>query len=130
LTNEFSLFKLTPLFFNKGVEIEMNQRETYAIAEIAGKQIILEPGKQVNVPKLKDFDEGNEYIADKILYYKDGEDIEIGEPYLEDKEIKTKILEHTRDKKVIVFKKKRRKRYKVKRGHRQHYSVIEVEDFS
>ena len=108
----------------------MNQRETYAIAEIAGKQIILEPGKQVNVPKLKNIDEGNEYIADKILYYKDGEDIEIGEPYLEDKEIKTKILEHTRDKKVIVFKKKRRKRYKVKRGHRQHYSVIEVEDFS
>ncbi|MCF7885309.1 MAG: 50S ribosomal protein L21 [Candidatus Marinimicrobia bacterium] len=108
----------------------MIQRETYAVAEIAGKQIILEPGKQVNVPKLKDYEEGNDYIADKILYLRNGDDVEIGEPYLEDKEIKTKILEHTRGKKITVFKKKRRKRYKIKRGHRQHYTVIEVEDFS
>ncbi|HMA61640.1 MAG TPA: 50S ribosomal protein L21 [bacterium] len=108
----------------------MIQRETYAIAEIAGKQIILEPGKKVNVPKLKDFEEGNEYIADKILYLRDGDKVEIGEPYLKDKDIKAKVVEHTKDKKVIVFKKKRRKRYKVKRGHRQQYTVIEVEDFS
>lgn len=108
----------------------MIQRDNYAIAEIAGKQIILEPGKQVNVPKLKDFDEGSDYIADKIMYLRNGDDVKIGEPYLEDTEIKTKVLEHTRGKKITVFKKKRRKRYKVKRGHRQHYTVIEVEDFS
>ena len=108
----------------------MIKRDTYAIAEIAGKQIILEPGKKVDVPKLKDFDEGNEYIADKILYLREGDDVKIGEPYLEDTEIKTKVLEHTKDKKVIVFKKKRRKRYKVKKGHRQQYTIIEVEDFS
>lgn len=108
----------------------MIQREIYAIAEIAGKQIILEPGKKVNVPKLKDFEEGNEYIADKILYLRDGDKVEIGEPYLKDTDIKTKVVEHTKDKKVIVFKKKRRKRYKVKRGHRQQYTIIEVEDFS
>jgi len=108
----------------------MRNRENYAIAEIAGKQIILEPGKQVNVPKLKDYEEGSEYIADKILYMRNGDEVKIGQPYIDDVEVKTEVVEHTKGKKIIVFKKKRRLRNKSKRGHRQHYSVIEVEDFS
>ncbi len=105
------------------------KRKNYAIAEIAGKQVILEPGKKLRVPKLK-LEEGAEYKADKILYLRNGDDVTVGQPYLKDNAIKTTVVSHDRDKKVIVFKKKRRKRYKVKKGHRQDYSVIEVENFA
>ena len=105
------------------------KRENYAIAEIAGKQVILEPGKKIRVPKL-DLEEGAEYTADKILYLRQGDDVTVGQPYLEDSAIKTTVLEHDRDAKIIVYKKHRRKRYDVKKGHRQDYSVIEVENFA
>lgn len=105
------------------------KREIYAIAEIAGKQVILEPGKKIRVPKL-DMEEGTEYTADKILYLKNGDEIIVGQPYVADSAIKTTVVEHDRDAKIIVFKKHRRKRYQVKKGHRQQYSVIEIENFA
>lgn len=105
------------------------KREIYAIAEIAGKQVILEPGKKIRVPKLN-LDEGAEYAAEKILYLKNGDQVSIGQPYVADCEVKTTVIEHDRDAKVIVFKKHRRKRYQIKKGHRQDYSVIEIENFA
>ncbi|MBN2281610.1 MAG: 50S ribosomal protein L21 [Candidatus Marinimicrobia bacterium] len=105
------------------------KRENYAIAEIAGKQVILEPGKKLRVPKLN-LEEGAEYTADKILYLRKGDVVTVGQPYLEDSEIKTTVVGHDREAKVIIFKKKRRKRYDVKKGHRQHYTLIKVEDFA
>ncbi len=105
------------------------KRENYAIAEISGKQVILEPGKKIKVPKLN-LEEGAEYTADKILYLRKGEDVQIGAPYLENNEIKTTVVAHDREAKVIVYKKKRRKRYDVKKGHRQQYTVIQAEDFA
>lgn len=105
------------------------KREIYAIAEIAGKQVILEPGKKIRVPKLN-LEEGAEYTAEKILYLKNGDDVTVGQPYVADSAIKTTVVEHDRDKKVIIYKKRRRKRYDVKKGHRQDYSVIEIENFA
>ncbi len=105
------------------------KREIYAIAEIAGKQVILEPGKKIRVPKLK-LDEGAEYTADKILYLKNGDEVTVGQPYVADSAIKTTVVEHDRDAKIIVFKKHRRKRYQLKKGHRQDYSVIEIGNFA
>lgn len=105
------------------------KRENYAIAEIAGKQVILEPGKKIRVPKL-DLEEGAEYTADKILYLRKGDDVTVGQPYVEDSAIKATVVGHDREAKIIVYKKRRRKRYDVKKGHRQNYSVIEVEKFA
>ena len=105
------------------------KRENYAIAEIAGKQVILEPGRKLRVPKLN-LEEGAEYTADKILYLRKGDEVTVGQPYLEDSEIKTTVVEHDREAKIIVYKKKRRKRYDVKKGHRQQFTVVEVENFA
>ena len=102
--------------------------EQYAIAEIAGQQVILAPGKKVKVSRL-DQKEGAKFVVKNILYLRDGEKVEIGDPYLKGFSIDTKVAEHDRDKKVIVFKKKRRKGYKVKRGHRQRFTVLEVTKF-
>ncbi len=105
------------------------KREIYAIAEIAGKQVILEPGKKIRVPKLN-LDEGAGYTADKILYFRNGDEVTVGQPYIADSAIKTTVVEHDREAKIIVFKKHRRKRYQLKKGHRQDYSVIEIENFA
>ena len=105
------------------------KRENYAIAEIAGKQVILEPGKKIKVPRLN-LEEGSEFTADKILYLRKGEEVKVGTPFLEDNEIKTTVVEHDREAKIIVYKKKRRKRYDVKNGHRQQYTIIQAEDFA
>ncbi|MBO8130614.1 MAG: 50S ribosomal protein L21 [Candidatus Marinimicrobia bacterium] len=102
------------------------ERKTYAIAEIAGKQVILEQNKDLTVPKL-DLEPGNKLIIDKILYYKNDETIEIGTPYIEGMKFEAIVKEHFRDNKVIVFKKKRRKGYKVKKGHRQEYTIIHID---
>ena len=105
------------------------KRKNYAIAEIAGQQIILEPGKKVEVPKLN-LEEGEKYTSDKILYLRDGDKVDIGQPFVKNCAIETTVAEHDRADKVIVFKKKRRKGYKVKNGHRQQFTVLEVGEFS
>lgn len=102
--------------------------KNYAIAEVAGDQVILTPGAKVAVPKL-DLEVGSKYTADKILFLHQGEEIKVGTPYLTDLSIETTVVEHKRLSKVTVFKKKRRKGYKVKKGHRQPYTVLQVEPF-
>jgi len=102
--------------------------QNYAIAEIAGDQVILEPGRDVAVPKL-DLEIGAKYVAAKILFLRTGETVAIGTPYLADTSIETTVKAHQRSDKVIVFKKKRRKGYKVKKGHRQEYTVLSVAQF-
>ena len=99
--------------------------EMYAIAEIAGDQVVLETGKKIFVPRL-DIEAGKEFIVDSVLYYRDGKDVKIGSPTVNGIQISTVVVEHNRLPKVIVFKKKRRKGYKVKNGHRQPYTLLEV----
>lgn len=105
----------------------MNPR-SYAIAEVAGDQVVLTPGAKVAVPKL-DLEVGSKYTADKILFMREGDEVKIGTPYLPETSIETTVLEHKRLPKVTVFKKKRRKGYKVKKGHRQPYTVLQVARF-
>ena len=99
--------------------------EMYAIAEIAGDQVVLEAGKKIAVPRL-DVEEGKEFIVDSVLYYRNGNDVKIGNPTVKGVQISTVVVEHKRLPKVIVFKKKRRKGYRVKNGHRQPYTLLEV----
>jgi len=103
--------------------------EMYAIAEIAGDQVVLETGKKIAVPRL-DVEEGKEFIVDSVLYYRDCNDVKIGNPTVKGIQISTVVVEHKRLPKVIVFKKKRRKGYRVKNGHRQPYTLLEVKGLS
>jgi len=101
--------------------------EIYAIADIAGDQVVLETGKKIAVPRL-DVEAGKEFIVDSVLYYRDSKGVKIGNPTIKGMKIKTLVVEHDRMPKVIVFKKKRRKGYKVKKGHRQPYTLLEVKE--
>ena len=95
-----------------------------ALVEIAGQQYDVKAKDVVKVPHLNG-NQGDFVDFDKILIGKKGKETMIGTPYLNGK-ITVKILEHGRDKKVLVFKKKRRKGYQKLNGHRQRFTKIVV----
>jgi large subunit ribosomal protein L21 len=98
----------------------------YAIVEIAGQQFKVENGKKIFVHRL-DFDEGKEVEFDQVLLIEDEGKITIGEPTIKDAVVGGKILDNSiRGDKLIVFKKKRKKGYRVKNGHRQNFTQIEI----
>jgi len=101
----------------------------YAVVDIAGQQLKVEENSTYYVPKL-DSDVNKAVTFDNILLYSDGKNTTIGTPNVKGVKIKAKVLEHLKDDKVIVFKKKRRKSYKVTRGHRQQLSKIEITNIS
>jgi large subunit ribosomal protein L21 len=103
------------------------ENNSYVIAEIAGRQVVLEPGKTASVPKL-DLEIGSSLSIDKVLYLRQGDQVKVGTPYVKNVAVSTIVKDHLRSDKVIVFKKKRRKGYKVKKGHRQPYTLLEVQE--
>ena len=98
----------------------------YAIVDISGKQFRVEPKSTCKVPFQK-FEAGNEVSFDKVLLVDDGKIVKIGTPYVSGSLIKATIIEHGREKKIVVFKKKRRKGYKVKNTHRQDFTRIHID---
>ncbi len=98
----------------------------YAIVEIAGQQYKVEKDQQVFVHRLEG-KEGSKVSFDNVLLTADGDKIEVGAPAVKGISVSAKIVEHLKGDKVIVFKKKRRKGYKVKNGHRQYLSKIQIE---
>jgi len=98
----------------------------YAIVEIAGQQYKVEKDQQIFVHRLEG-KEGSKVSFDNVLLTADGDKIQVGAPAVKGIAVSAKILEHLKGDKVIVFKKKRRKGYKVKNGHRQYLSKIQIE---
>lgn len=97
----------------------------YAVVEIAGQQFRVNPSEKLYVPKLEG--EVDSVVKfDKVLLLADDKGIKVGNPVLKGSIVEAKVLGHKQDDKVIVFKKKRRKGYRVKRGHRQQYTQIEI----
>ncbi len=97
----------------------------YAIIQTGGKQYQALEGKTLGIEKL-DIEEGGSVIFDQVLLRKDGDVIEVGQPFL-DTPVKAKVLKHIRGPKLIVFKFKRRKKYMRKKGHRQPITVVRIE---
>ncbi|MAC95357.1 MAG: 50S ribosomal protein L21 [Flavobacteriales bacterium] len=98
----------------------------YAIVEIAGQQFKVEKDQELFVHRLEG-KEGSKVNFDNVLMTVDGSKIEVGAPAVKGVSVSAKIVEHLKGDKVIVFKKKRRKGYKVKNGHRQYLSKIQIE---
>lgn len=97
----------------------------YAIVEIAGQQFKVKKDQKVFVHRLQD-KEGSKVDFDNVLLIDDGK-ITIGAPAIKNANVSAKILSHLKGDKVIVFKKKRRKGYQVKNGHRQALTEIQIE---
>lgn len=102
----------------------------YAIVEIKGKQFKVHEDDKLYIPHLADAEPDDEVTFDRVLLVANDEDIHVGTPTVEGASISAKVLDHVKADKVLVFKKKRRKRFKVKRGHRQQYTQIQVDTLS
>ena len=98
----------------------------YAIVEIAGQQFKIEKDQQIFVHRL-DNEEGSKVEFDKVLFIENDGKFNVGAPVISGAKVTAKVLDHVKGDKVIVFKKKRRKGYKVKNGHRQAFTKILIE---
>ena len=101
----------------------------FAIINIAGKQFKVEEGDQLKVPHLST-EVGKSLVFDKVLLINDNSNVELGSPILKNISVSATVVDHGRDRKIRIFKKKRRKVYKRKNGHRQGFSLIKIDSIS
>ena len=98
-----------------------------ATIQTQGGQFVVEKGDKLFVNRYPESSEGDQIKIDQVLMVVEDGKPTFGTPTIEGASVTAKILENKKDKKIIVFKKKRRQGYKRRRGHRQHLSVIEIE---
>ena len=99
----------------------------YAVVDIKGFQYKIEKGETLRVPKY-DLEVGSKIQIPDVLLVNDGEKIAIGTPFVDGAMVEATVLGQAKDNKIIVFKKRRRKDYSVKRGHRQDFTEIIVDN--
>lgn len=96
-----------------------------AIIKTGGKQYLVSPGKKIKIEKL-DKKEGSEVSFNEVLLLEKQRKLEIGTPLVKGAKVTGKILKQGKGKKIIIFKYKSKKRYKVKKGHRQPFTEVEI----
>lgn len=99
----------------------------YAVVETSGRQYQVKEGKYIDIDLLEANLE-SKVTFDKVVAVIAGEHSQIGQPYIEGASVEAKILKHDKDKKVIVYKMRRKKGYRVKQGHRQQYTRVLIEN--
>ncbi|MFN5168603.1 MAG: 50S ribosomal protein L21 [Cyclobacteriaceae bacterium] len=99
----------------------------YAIVDIAGKQFKVAKDQYIYAPRMEG-EAGSAVSFDKVLLVDNGGKVDVGAPTVKGLKVTGKILEHVKGNKVIVFKKKRRKGYAVKNGHRQQFTKVQIEN--
>ena len=97
----------------------------YAVFETGGKQYRAEPGIKVRIPSLE-AEAGSTVTFERVLLAGDGSNVKVGAPLVSGASVTAEVLRHGRDKKIIIFKKKRRKGYQKKQGHKQGFTEIRV----
>ncbi len=97
----------------------------YAIIETGGKQYKVQEGDLLHIEKLPGVP-GQAVSFKRVLFYSNETDVKIGTPLLESAQVDGEIVRNDREKKILVFKKKRRKGYSKKQGHRQDYSEVKI----
>lgn len=101
----------------------------YAIIEAGGRQHRAEPNKIVKMDKL-DANTGDIVTFDRVLAVFDGENTRIGAPYVEGARVVGRVVQQGRDRKIVVFKYKPKSNYKRLRGHRQHFTQVQITEVS
>jgi len=101
----------------------------YAVVKIKNQQFRVTPDLRLQVP-LFDTEVGETLKFDEVLMFADGDDVKVGTPTIEGASVAAEVLNHGRSRKIVVFKKKRRKNYRRKNGHRQQYTEIKITEIS
>jgi large subunit ribosomal protein L21 len=96
-----------------------------AVIKTGGKQYKVAPGQKIKIEKINT-PVGQEVVFDEVLLTEKNKKVEIGQPLVQGAKVAAKVLRQEKADKVIVFKYKSKKRYKVKRGHRQPYTEVEI----
>ncbi len=99
----------------------------YAVIKTGGKQYRVAPGEELKVEKLAG-EVGDAIAFEKVLLTSDGEKVQIGKPFLEETRVVGRVTRHGRNRKIVVFKYKKRKCYRKKRGHRQNFTLVRIEN--
>ena len=97
----------------------------YAVVKIKGHQYRVQPDGLLQVASL-DTEVGQTVTFDEVLMISDGDDVTVGAPTIAGATVEAEVLEHGRSRKIVVFKKKRRKNYRRKNGHRQGYTQLKI----
>jgi large subunit ribosomal protein L21 len=99
----------------------------YAIIQTGGKQYRVTPGDVLRVERLPG-ERGDEVVLDQVLLVTDGDAVQVGQPLVPNATVRTRIMRQGQGKKVLVYKKKRRKNYRRKQGHRQLFTALHVDE--
>ena len=99
----------------------------YAIIQTGGKQYRVAPGDVLRVERLPGL-RGDEVILDRVLLVTHGDEVRVGQPLVADATVRGQIVRQGQAKKIIVYKKKRRKNYRRKQGHRQLFTALQIEE--
>ena len=99
----------------------------YAVLKCGGKQIKVAKGDTVSVERLS-AEQGEKVTLDNVLMLVDGDNVTVGAPVVDGATVTASVVEQKRDKKVIIFKKKRRQGYRRTKGHRQYLTVLKIEE--
>ena len=99
----------------------------YAVFKTGGKQFRAEPGVKLRVPSLE-AEEGSTVSFEDVLLTADGDKIAVGQPLISGAKVTAEVIRHGKDRKIIVFKRKRRKGYRKKQGHRQKFTEIRIDE--
>ena len=97
----------------------------YAVFRTGGKQFRVAPGFKLRIPTLQ-AEEGTTVSFDQVLITSDGDAISVGQPTVAGASVKAEVLRHGKDRKIIIFKRKKRKGYRRKQGHRQKFTEIRI----
>ena len=101
----------------------------YALIDYIGSQILIKEGDKIKIPFL-DQKVGSKIVFKNVLFFDDGKKKKIGTPYLKSLSFSGKIESHGKEKKIVVFKKKRRKGHQKKNGHQQQFTYVTIDKFS
>jgi large subunit ribosomal protein L21 len=101
----------------------------YAVVNLAGKQFTVKPDDSIRVPLLE-AEVGSIISCDDVLFFSDGKKVQVGRPVLDKVKVTAEVLQHGRDRKITVFKMKRRKKYRRKNSHRQGYTLLKIKEIS
>ena len=99
----------------------------YAVIKTGGKQYRAAPGEEVKIEKLPG-EVGDTVTFDRVLLTSDGENVNVGKPYLENTKVVGCITRHGKNRKIVIFKYKKRKGYSKKQGHRQQFTQVRIDE--
>lgn len=102
----------------------------YAIAQTSGKQFLLKPGQWYDIDFINGANIGDYIYLNKVLFFRNNNKIQLGQPFLEASQIPAKIIQQVKGKKITVLKTKPKKKYTRTRGHRQPYTRVQIDNLN